>query len=862
MRENTGCTRMNARQKQVCSSWRLYLRAFVKREWMSVFLSSAFGILVAELVHLILLDSPFQFYVASKYEHSLSFADVKHYVPYLLITLGALFLGLAPFGCAYVWRGLKSWWVGVTSGLVVMPFATAFLFSTLSAPRLRCRFALACVADAVWFSAGFLLHMEARIHGERTVREDEFRVPLRIKSLSGSQLAESDDPIQSWAQDTLRRAALVDSLSAKTMIAKAPVILLSGPFGSGKTSTLNLLREHLGNKAITISFSTWLPGSEETLTSYLLADIANECQKQYVVPGLRQSARRLATALGQRVPLLNEYLKLLPANTQKDDIEKLNAALIRLPKRVVVLLDELDRMEKEEVLTLLKIIRGISTLPNLSFICAGDRQTIVETVKGTYSEKNIAYFDKFFPVIIQVPELDPKALRKAGTERLVRSLADRDWFQNDSDKQKFRERIEKLWDGRVAPWCHNLRTIGLLANDVSVAAASLRREVDPVDLTLIEMLRRFEPVAYELVARNSLALTGGEGTWRGGAFQTGEAQAKNIEQLLADLKDAFPRRDVFEEVKAVLCELFPVLSKADKSLGRPRAKSQDPEDASNKRISEPAIFPAYFRYELPEAIFSSVEMASFLRQFEGAQPQASRDSVFLNMLKSMEKGSLKRDDFLRKLADSAESIPTPIATSFGESAVKAAAEYTYDLMPSFGEAGHVLRIILTVAKRLSQTERVAFLQGSILNASDDTMALRILTVLTKQKNDSNIGVSVGELYASFTARMRKRYGRAVDAATLDMSTSDSWAFEYWGRDLSASGILADPEDRKIQYDFWIRYIGNSRARLARAFRDFILPIAVYEQDTHIFRPKQNLCGRPKKTLQRSPGRSQFDEPGP
>src|SRR5260370_4679028 len=106
--------------------------------------------------------------------------------------------------------------------------------------------------------------------------------------------------MESWAQDALGRAALVDSLSVKIMIGKTPVLALSGTFGSGKTSILNLLREHLGNKTITVSFSTWLPGSQETLTSYLLADIATECKKQYVVPGLRQSARRFATTLGKK----------------------------------------------------------------------------------------------------------------------------------------------------------------------------------------------------------------------------------------------------------------------------------------------------------------------------------------------------------------------------------------------------------------------------------------------------------------------------------------------------------------------------------------------------------------------------------
>jgi Cdc6-like AAA superfamily ATPase len=52
-------------------------------------------------------------------------------------------------------------------------------------------------------------------------------------------------------------------------------------------------------------------------------------------------------ALGQKVPLLSEYLKLLPPSTQKEDIDNLRSALTRLPKRIVVLLDEIDRMERK-----------------------------------------------------------------------------------------------------------------------------------------------------------------------------------------------------------------------------------------------------------------------------------------------------------------------------------------------------------------------------------------------------------------------------------------------------------------------------------------------------------------------------------
>ncbi len=740
-------------------------------------------------------------------------------------------LSVALFVPNFVWRGIKSWWAGVTSGLLLVSFATGFLSLILHSAAFGRAMLDVLAVVVISFLIGFLLNIRARIHAERRVDENNLKVPQSIRSLAGTQPSESDDPIQTWEEDALGRAALVDSITVKALIAKSPVLILSGDFGSGKTSILNLLREHLGDKTITVSFSTWLPGSQETLASYLLNDIANECQRQFVVPGLRRSARRLAIALGQSVPLLKNYLNPLPAPTQKEDIQSLKAALERLPKRVVVLLDEVDRMDKEELVTLLKVIRGISTLPNLSFICAGDRKAIVETVKGTDNEKNSSYFEKFFPVLIQIPNPDPAALRKAGTKRLTSAFERREWFESKSEAEKFHEQIDELWDPRIAPFCRNLRAIGLLANDVSVAAAPVRREVDPLDLTLVELLRRFKPRVYEIVARNSAVLTGGESLVRGGTYQSDRMKKESEKQLLMDLQEAEPDAADLRRVKGILYELFPLFGEIDGRSQRPLSKRKDSDEGSEKRISEAGIFPAYFRYELPEAIFSSVEIGLLVEQIERAPNQAAREAAFVAALDSMERNSLKRDDFLRKLADAAmPSIPLPVARELAVTAAKAADKYSYDIMPGFGEAGHVLRAILRVAKRLPQSDRASFLAECIRLSSHDALAFRILTVLTQQKNDDDLNVSVSELYSSFIERMRKRYGPDSDISTIDLGTSDPWAFDYWGRLFNAKGVVSDPDDRRIQYEFWLRYIGNSKRRLAQAFRNFFLPVAVYGED--------------------------------
>ncbi len=77
--------------------------------------------------------------------------------------------------------------------------------------------------------------------------------------------------------------------------------------------------------------------------------------------------------------------------------------------------------------------------------------------------------------------------------------------------------------------------------------------------------------------------------------------------------------------------------------------------------------------------------------------------------------------------------------------------------------------------------------------------------------------------------MRRRYGREVNAASVDLSTSDPPSFNLWGmRDLSKYDVQPDLKDREIQQDFWKRYIGNNKGRLIRIFNDILMPSGIYQ----------------------------------
>jgi hypothetical protein len=811
------------------------VRGFAKREYVAVLLSASLGAICAGLIRLFVSDHAFDALLISKYlPPAKTFDDPSRYIPYALVVGFTAALVFAIQLPKVAVRGIKSWSLGVTSGLWFLPFVITLFLLSATRYRFRHRLLAEGIAIIVSIALGAWHHCRAIARRRHVPDEKDIQVSTAVKNVAGTELTESDDPIQTWSEDSLGRAALVDSLSVKLLISKAPVIALFGEFGSGKTSILNLLREHLEGKAIVVSFSTWLPGSQETLTSYLMADIANECQKQYMVPGLRKSAGRLANALAQSVPFLKGFPELFPAATQRDDIESLKLALMRLPKRVVVLLDELDRMERDELLPLLKVVRGISALPNLSFVCAAERKTLTETVCGDNKDDSNLYFEKFFPSSVAVPKEDAASLQKAGVDRVISALRRRSWFENETEVDDFRKELEEVWPLRIAPFCRNLRAVGLLANDVGVAAAPLRREVDPIDLTLIELLRRFKPEVYEIVARNSLILTGGDSWLRGGGYHSDEEKKRGKARLFEDLKNATEGEAQLEQIKGILGEMFPRIASEERFNWDLRPKRKNKVD-DERRISEAGMFPAYFRYDLPTAIYSAVELEMFIKSSTDAADDAERRKLFSDELSSMEKSSLKRDDFLRKLSDVAPKVSLPVGQAWVEAAMLEAKNLTYDRMVGFGEAGHIFRMVLRIAQELPKTKRLAFLEKCIADATDDSMSFWLLTRLTSDENNFNLKISFADLYPSFIRRMRARYGREVDVEHVDITTGDAAAFNLWGMQLLLNyNVTVDPEDRAIQYDFWRRYIGSSRLRLVRSFGGIFLPQGLIEGPTDPF----------------------------
>ena len=595
------------------------------------------------------------------------------------------------------------------------------------------------------------------------------------------------------------------------LVSRPSVIMLRGQFGVGKSSVLNLLRLGIGKRAIVVPFNSWLPGSQETLVSDLFGDVALEIGLTYFVPGLRKRLRKLASVLAGTVPQLKGISEFLPSYTQRDEINDLERLLERIPRRVVVLLDEIDRMQKEEILTLLKVLRGAASLQNVTFVCALNQKQVVKTAYGQSDEDSNEAFEKFFPTIIEVPPTGPDVLKDLLRNRTKATFDGLSWFRNDEEAKGFRSRFELVWQKALVQACTNIRKVNLVSNDVAAAAPLVRGEVDALDLTALLALRRFYPEAYELIWRNASFFSQSDGWWKSRKFRSEEEAAAQSAQIDLEIKRI--GGDSRESpVYSLLSQMFPASMRGLSSGARRGTAADDFDEAERgKRISHPDYFPIYFRYEVPDLIFSSLEMDRFVEGLDRAPNDAAREGVFVRRLDAFESNSVRRYDFIHKLALRMHTeLSDRVALSVALAIARNADRFSDEFLVS--EMRRSLAGVLAVAQRFSATDEVnAFLALCIGASSTDLFAAKLYRLMTIDRANNHVvrnyhAVSEAALRKAFADRMVARFGLngTADVSEISMHAMLTWA------EIGLS-------ERSDELAFWTRYIGTSRARLGEAF---------------------------------------------
>lgn len=245
-----------------------------------------------------------------------------------------------------------------------------------------------------------------------------------------------------WSDDPDRTDLLAFDAIAETLVDAVlddsldPVALgVSGRWGSGKTTVLNLVEAHLaahdheGAKVLPILTEAWrydpALGAKESLISEVLDRLSDEITDTTDPSGkakaiLKRLAKRVdwakalkmaaKTSVTMQIPKLDSILDLVkPPEEEEDDTprtldgfrtefaELLDSGALAHVRRVVVLVDDLDRCLPPTVVDTLETIRLFLAVPKMSFIIAADEDRVAEAIGVHFSSATEVADDEEHP---------------------------------------------------------------------------------------------------------------------------------------------------------------------------------------------------------------------------------------------------------------------------------------------------------------------------------------------------------------------------------------------------------------------------------------------------------------------------------
>lgn len=221
-------------------------------------------------------------------------------------------------------------------------------------------------------------------------------------SASTNDCSPKDAPIQKWTEDILHRLPFVEVL--KTAIIRADVrngaeyIGLFGEWGMGKTSVVNLLKCDMkaDKSAVFVDFDPWdFRSADDAVDGFMrvIADVAFR-KGAYAVGAsfsdYRQVLRLRKTDVDYgTIGVMLEFARWkfchIFLNARRHKV-LLKRHLRLMSNRIVVVLDDLERMPQADVSEILRTIKTNLNLPNLVFLIVSSKRHLLKAAASYLGE--------------------------------------------------------------------------------------------------------------------------------------------------------------------------------------------------------------------------------------------------------------------------------------------------------------------------------------------------------------------------------------------------------------------------------------------------------------------------------------------
>jgi predicted KAP-like P-loop ATPase len=326
------------------------------------------------------------------------------------------------------------------------------------------------------------------------------------------------------------------------------VVGIYGPWGDGKTSVLNMVEKTLTEDpdVIAVKFNPWQLG-DETLVFRGFFELLAKTMDAKLVSGKARAGKLLTQygALLKPIPLAGDALAIgagaagqtMAAGSadlaeQKRKIDKL---LGKSGKRIVILMDDLDRLDKSEIQVIFRLVKVAADFKHTAYVLAFDDTVVSAALADRYaigSIHGVNFLEKIVQLPLHLPPVGQTELLKLTFEAVDVALLQAKIGLSQQQLSAFGVTFQRS----ITPRLKTPRVGKRYGNAVMFALPMIGDETSPVDLLLMEAMRIFFPPMYEWVRgnRDVVLSTGGH---RGGDAMS-ELVRSGFETATAGLSSA------------------------------------------------------------------------------------------------------------------------------------------------------------------------------------------------------------------------------------------------------------------------------------------------------------------------------------
>lgn len=291
-----------------------------------------------------------------------------------------------------------------------------------------------------------------------------------------------------------------------------------------KSDTSQKTEEDQNHNPIIIRFSPWNYSDKNNLISLFFYELKNklgvakdEENKEKIGKAISQysdiiDVLSFIPVAGPAIaPILktiskSKGAKLMQAPSLNDAKEKLCEALEDFNHKIIVFIDDIDRLTTPQIKDIFQLVKQVGDFPNIIYVLTMDREIVCNALSEYHNIDGDEYLKKIVQVSFEVPEIDKTTVHEILRDHL-NDIVNKSKNEEEFENNKY---FEKVLENCINPYVNNIRDVNRLLNAFRFKYGALWKETSFVDLLAITAIEIFEPKLYEWIFNNKDFICSGD----------------------------------------------------------------------------------------------------------------------------------------------------------------------------------------------------------------------------------------------------------------------------------------------------------------------------------------------------------------